>query len=67
MVEDIDVSEPINSYGRDSMVAVEVHNWLFQKMTAAISLLNLLHPAMTVEKPAKETETNIALPVIEVN
>lgn len=49
------------------MLAVEVHNWLFQKMVAAISLLNLLHPATTVEKPAKETGANIALPIIEVN
>ncbi|KAM3080176.1 hypothetical protein ACMFMF_003585 [Clarireedia jacksonii] len=53
-VEDIDITKPINSYGIDSMVAAEVRNWLFQALGVNISLLNLLHPTLTIEKLAEK-------------
>lgn len=65
--DDIDISKPINSYGIDSMVAAEIRNWLFQTLGVKVSLLNLLHPAMTVEKLAKETETSLELRAREEN
>lgn len=55
--EDIDVAQPINSYGMDSMVAAEILNWIFSAFNARISLLNLLHPTMSVEKLATEVES----------
>lgn len=58
-VEDIDLMKPINSYGIDSMVAAEIRNWLFHVLGARISLLNLLHPAMTVQKLANEVAVDL--------
>jgi hypothetical protein len=61
-IEDIDIKKPINSYGIDSMVVAEVWNWLFDVLGANISLLNLLHPSMTVEKLAREVTFSIGTP-----
>lgn len=61
-VQDIDVAKPITSYGIDSMVAAEVRNWLFDTLGANVSLLNLLHPSMTVEKLAREVAASVGSP-----
>lgn len=41
-VENIDFSKSINDYGMDSLVAVEMRNWLFKEMEITISILELL-------------------------
>lgn len=51
--EDIHVTQPMKSYGIDSMVAAELRNWLFSVSKVDVSLLNMLHPSMTIEKLAK--------------
>lgn len=41
-VEDISETKPISEYGMDSLVAVEMRNWLFKEMDATIPILELL-------------------------
>jgi acyl carrier protein len=40
--ENIDFSKSINDYGMDSLVAVEMRNWLIKEMDIAIPILELL-------------------------
>jgi NAD(P)-dependent dehydrogenase (short-subunit alcohol dehydrogenase family)/acyl carrier protein len=40
--ENIDFSKSINDYGMDSLVAVEMRNWLFKEMDITIPILELL-------------------------
>ncbi|TAQ90647.1 hypothetical protein B7494_g1069 [Chlorociboria aeruginascens] len=41
-VEDLDSSKPINAYGVDSLVAVEMKNWIFREIKADISIFDIL-------------------------
>ena len=41
-VEEISESQPISVYGMDSLVAVEMRNWLFKEMDVTIPILELL-------------------------
>ena len=52
--EDVNVFQPISTYGLDSLVAAEVRNWLFKTFEVNISSLNLLHPTMTIDKLAND-------------
>jgi aryl carrier-like protein len=54
--EDIDRRQPIKNYGIDSMVAAELRNWLFKATGVNVTLLELLHPTMSVEALAGKVE-----------
>lgn len=41
-VEDIDTSRPVNAYGVDSLVAVDVRNWIFREMRASVSIFEIM-------------------------
>lgn len=41
-VEDIDAGRPVNAYGVDSLVAVELRNWIFREMEADVSVFDIL-------------------------
>jgi hypothetical protein len=41
-LEDINVARPMHSYGVDSLVAVEVRNWLIRELQAEISVFDIL-------------------------
>lgn len=43
--EDIDLSRPMDSYGVDSLVAVEVRNWLLREMGADVAIFDILGTA----------------------
>nr|POE88317.1 reducing polyketide synthase fub1 [Quercus suber] len=46
---DIDVTKPISSYGVDSLVAVEVRNWVSREAKSDLSVFDILSPvAMSV-------------------
>ena len=47
--DDIECGQPIKNYGIDSMVAGELRNWLFKTTGVNVTLLELLHPTMSVE------------------
>ncbi|PVH89083.1 putative polyketide synthase [Cadophora sp. DSE1049] len=40
--EDISPSQPMSAYGMDSLVAVEMRNWLFREMDSTVPILELL-------------------------
>lgn len=41
-VEDLDSSKPVNTYGVDSLVAVEIRNWVFREVKADVSVFEIL-------------------------
>ncbi|RFU36270.1 hypothetical protein B7463_g122, partial [Scytalidium lignicola] len=41
-VDDISPSKPLNEYGVDSLVAVEIRNWIFHEARASISVFDIL-------------------------
>ncbi|KAL9616313.1 MAG: hypothetical protein Q9160_008808 [Pyrenula sp. 1 TL-2023] len=41
-VEDIHYNKPITDFGMDSLVAVELRNWLFKELDATMTILELL-------------------------
>ena len=41
-VEEISEATPISEFGMDSLVAVEMRNWLFREMDATVPILELL-------------------------
>lgn len=41
-IEDINPSRPMSEYGMDSLVAVEMRNWLFRELDATVPILELL-------------------------
>ena len=52
-VEEISETKPISVYGMDSLVAVEMRNWLFKEMDATIPILELLANQPIVSLAAK--------------
>ena len=40
--EDIDTSKPLNAYGVDSLVAVEIRNWVLKELGADIAIFDIL-------------------------
>ncbi|KAI9642743.1 hypothetical protein NHQ30_008474 [Ciborinia camelliae] len=42
--EDIDASQPLYSFGVDSLKAIEVRNWIFRELKCDISVFTLLSP-----------------------
>lgn len=47
--EDIDLSKPMHSYGVDSLVAVEVRNWLLRDLGADVAIFDILGSASLAE------------------
>lgn len=41
-IDDIDPSKSVNEYGVDSLVAVELRNWIFREMEADVSVFDIL-------------------------
>lgn len=41
-IEDLDASKPANTYGVDSLVAVEIRNWIFREIKADVSVFDIL-------------------------
>lgn len=52
---DIDASKPVHSYGVDSLVAVEVRNWIFRELKSDVSVFDILSSI-----PMSELATKIA-------
>lgn len=42
--EDIDVERPLQSFGVDSLKAVEVRNWIFRELKCNVSVFDILSP-----------------------
>lgn len=48
-VEDVDASQPLHSYGIDSLVAIEIRNWLEKEVGAQVAIFDILGTASMVE------------------
>ncbi|KAK0712063.1 putative polyketide synthase, partial [Lasiosphaeris hirsuta] len=55
-VEDVDVGRPVNSYGVDSLVAVEVRTWVLKEVQSDVSVFEILSNVSLEELVAKITE-----------
>ncbi|KAE9375002.1 putative lovastatin nonaketide synthase [Stipitochalara longipes BDJ] len=42
--EDINTEQPLHAYGVDSLIAVEVRNWVMKELKSDISILDILSP-----------------------
>ena len=52
-VEDLDSSRPANSYGVDSLVAVEVRAWIFKEVKSDVSVFEILSNTPLLSLAAK--------------
>ena len=52
-LEDIKASRSMSEYGMDSLVAVEMRNWLFREMDATVPILELLANESLLQLSAK--------------
>ncbi|KAG4437379.1 hypothetical protein IFR05_007143 [Cadophora sp. M221] len=50
---DINVEKPLHAYGVDSLIAVEVRNWVVKELKADISILDILSPMTITTLAAK--------------
>ena len=41
-VDDIDTQKPVYSYGVDSLVAIEIRNWIFKELKSQVSVFDIL-------------------------
>ena len=58
--EEIDVGRPISHYGVESLVALEVRNWIKKELKANIALLEIL-ATMPIEQFADKTASKSEL------
>ncbi|KAF2167841.1 hypothetical protein M409DRAFT_53800 [Zasmidium cellare ATCC 36951] len=63
---DIDVEQPLSSYGVDSLKAVEVRNWIFRELKANVSVFDVLSP-ITIESFANKIAGESKLVSAEVS
>ncbi|KAH7305246.1 hypothetical protein B0I35DRAFT_362380 [Stachybotrys elegans] len=61
--ENIELSRPVHAYGVDSLVAVELRNWIIQEMQSSISLFELLQSPSLASLAAKVAATCKLLPL----
>ena len=48
-VEDVDTSKPLQAYGLDSLVAIEVRNWIGQEVGADVTVFDILGKGSMIE------------------
>ena len=48
-VEDLDTSKPLQAYGLDSLVAIEVRNWLEREVGAEVTVFDILGKGSMIE------------------
>ena len=63
-VTDIDVSKPVYTYGVDSLVAVELRNWLALELRSDVSIFDLTSSAPITEVCRKIAMRSQLVPVV---
>ena len=61
-VDDLDPSKPVNTYGVDSLVAVELRNWIFKEMEADVSVFEILSSVPLVVLAGKIAKKSMVVP-----
>ena len=54
--EDIDTSKPMHGYGVDSLVAIEVRNWIFKELKSQVSVFDILSAVPITQLAVKIAE-----------
>lgn len=62
-VEDLEASKPVNMYGVDSLVAVEIRNWIFREIKADVSVFDILSSVPLAALSAKVASKSKLVPV----
>lgn len=60
--EDMDLDNPLHSYGVDSLKAIEVRNWLFCELKCDISVFDILSPMPLAQLITKIADKSKILP-----
>ncbi|RDL33235.1 Thiolase-like protein [Venustampulla echinocandica] len=60
--EDINIEQPLHAYGVDSLIAVEVRNWVMKELKSDISILDILSPVPIHGLAMKISEGSKILP-----
>lgn len=61
--EDLDASKPANTYGVDSLVAVEIRNWIFREIKADVSVFDILSSVPLATLAGKVASKSKLVPV----
>lgn len=48
-VDEIDRSKPLGAYGLDSLITIEVRNWIFREIQAGLQIMEILVAKSVVE------------------
>ena len=62
-LEDLDASKPANTYGVDSLVAVEIRNWIFREIKADVSVFDILSSVPLAALSGKVASQSQLVPV----
>ena len=65
-IEDLDPSKPVNSYGVDSLVAVELRNWILHEIKADLSISDILSNIPLTALASKIASKSSLVPILEV-
>ena len=65
-VEDLDTGKPVSTFGVDSLVAVEVRNWIFRECKADVSIFDVLSNVPLTALAAKIAAKSKLVPVAVV-
>ncbi|KAH6677568.1 putative lovastatin nonaketide synthase [Halenospora varia] len=60
--EDINIEQPLHAYGVDSLIAVEIRNWILKELKSEISILDILSPLPIQGLAVKIAEGSKILP-----
>nr|POE87425.1 highly reducing polyketide synthase dhc3 [Quercus suber] len=61
-LDDVDMTKPISTYGVDSLLAVEVRNWLAREMRSDLSVFDLLSSIPMSQLVRKVTSKSLLVP-----
>ncbi|KAI8627782.1 putative polyketide synthase [Xylariaceae sp. FL1651] len=59
--EDIDTSKPVSTYGVDSLVSMEIRNWIFTVLKSNIGTFDILRDGPITQLAAKIAENSMVL------
>jgi hypothetical protein len=51
--EDIDISKPVHHYGVDSLVAIDLRNWVFRELKSTVTVFDILNSVPLMQFAAK--------------
>lgn len=59
--EDIDTSKPVSAFGVDSLIAMEIRNWVFGILRATVGIFDILRSGPILQLAAKIAENSLLI------